>query len=117
MVGLLLEGIVMSICLSPVVKDWISLYQSSETRTYYLRCLEKVVKVSGLSPERLLELPVKNAKRLILDVASRWVEEGKPCFARKIQITLKGFHYAHDIDFRSTRTRSYEFQQRRSVSR
>ena len=88
---------------SPVVKDWISLYQSSETRTYYLRCLEKVVEVSGLSPERLLELPVKDAKRLILDVAGRWVGEGKPCFARKIQITLKGFYYAHDIDLRFKR--------------
>jgi len=34
------------------VKDWISLYQSVGTRTYYLRCLEKVVKVSGLSPDK-----------------------------------------------------------------
>jgi len=83
---------------SKAVKDWISLYQSVGTRTYYLRCLEKVVKVSGFSPDKLLQLSAKEAKRVVFDAASKWVEKGNPCFGRKMQIAMKSFYYAHDVE-------------------
>jgi len=80
------------------VKDWIDTYTAKDTRQGYLRVLEKVCKASGMNPDQLLSLSGKEAKVIIKRVSQEKLQEGKAAMARKIQIAMKSFFEANDLE-------------------
>ncbi|WP_309492753.1 site-specific integrase [Candidatus Hecatella orcuttiae] len=87
----------------PQVRNWIDNYRSKETREAYMRCLETVVKETGLSPGRLVKLPVDRARHAVMGVVRKLVQDGKLTMAKQIQIALKGFFEANDKELKFKR--------------
>src|SRR2546422_10909791 len=69
---------------SPLVRDWIDAYTSSETREKKLYQLEKVLAASELSDvSQLLRFHDREIKTLVKRLANRYLQEGKRVWARQ----------------------------------
>lgn len=86
------------------VKDWIDTYTSSETRRAYLSYLDHVCTFASMSPEELLALSDREAKRIIKRYAQKKLQEGHAAIAKKTVVALRSFFDSNDREIRFRRS-------------
>lgn len=81
---------------NPLVSRWIRSYQNHKTREDYTRTLEIILRNTGLSPKKLLNLDLREARERVMDVVMDYLDEKSYAAARQTQTVAKSFFDYHD---------------------
>lgn len=88
---------------SDVIRFWINDYRAENTRIGYLSHMHRFLTCFELTPEELLKLPIKQVKRLLKEIRNDFIQQDKLSVAKRINIVIKSFFEAHEIQFPLTR--------------
>jgi len=80
----------------PLVSRWIRSYQNHKTREDYARTFEIILRNTGLTPKKLLNLDLREARERVMDVVRDYLDETRYAAARQAQTVAKSFFDYHD---------------------
>ncbi len=79
------------------IRYWIVDFKSEHTKRQYLYYMHKFLTKYGLTPEELLELPMKKVKRLLKEMRSEYIQQDKSQTAQRLNMIIKSYFDIHEV--------------------
>lgn len=97
------------------ISYWIEDYKSTHTRKQYLFFMDKFLTKFDLTPNGLLELPIKKVKNLLKQIRSEYIKQDKLSMANRFNSVLKSFFEVYEMPLHFTKKEKIKLVRKRKA--